>query len=97
MSYCRLIPMLFIRFKKRLKIFKITLDFGEKKCYNSQCFRGVAQFGRVLRSGHGTIQFIKYPPNSHKPFNTAIYGDLKNKIHVVKSVLTTCYPTDTGI
>ena len=26
-----------------------------------------------------------------------LYGDLKNKIHVVKSVLTTCYPTDTGI
>ncbi len=25
-----------------------------------------------------------------------LYGDLKNKIHVVKSVLTTCYPTDTG-
>ena len=59
--------------------------------------RDVAQLGSALRSGHGTIQFIKYPPNSHKPFNTAIYGDLKNKIHVVKSVLTTCYPTDTGI
>ena len=58
--------------------------------------RDVAQLGSALRSGHGTIQFIKYPPNSHKPFNTAIYGDLKNKIHVVKSVLTTCYPTDTG-
>ena len=25
-----------------------------------------------------------------------LYGDLKNKIHVVKPVLTTCYPTDTG-
>ncbi len=25
-----------------------------------------------------------------------LYGDLKNKIHVVKQVLTTCYPTDTG-
>ena len=25
-----------------------------------------------------------------------LYGDFKNKIHVVKSVLTTCYPTDTG-
>ena len=25
-----------------------------------------------------------------------LYGDIKNKIHVVKSVLTTCYPTDTG-
>ncbi len=26
-----------------------------------------------------------------------LYGDLKNKIHVVKQVLTTCYPTDTEI
>ena len=26
-----------------------------------------------------------------------LYGDLKNKIHVVKQALTTCYPTDTGI
>ena len=58
--------------------------------------RDVAQLGSALRSGHGTIQFISNQPNSHKPFNTATYGDIKNKIHVVKSVLTTCYPTDTG-
>lgn len=45
--------------------------------YNHERCRGVAQFGRVLRSGHGTIQFIKYPPNSHKPFNTATLRRLK--------------------
>ena len=69
---------------------------GSNPTSSAKKYRDVAQLGSALRSGHGTIQFIKYPPNSHKPFNTAIYGDLKNKIHVVKSVLTTCYPTDTG-
>ena len=39
--------------------------------YSAKCYRDVAQFGRALRSGHGTIQFISIEPNSHKPFNTA--------------------------
>ena len=31
----------------------------------------MAQFGRALRSGHGTIQFASIQLNSHKPFNIA--------------------------
>ena len=39
----------------------------------------MAQFGRALRSGHGTIQFISIKPNSHKPFNTATLRQLKKQ------------------
>ena len=77
---------------------KIFLDKKAMVLYNILCVnRDVAQFGRVLRSGHCDNQFIRKTPNPHKPFNTVTYGDQENKIHVVKSVLTTCDPTDTGI
>ena len=39
----------------------------------------MAQFGRALRSGHDTNQFISNQPNSHKPFNTATLRRLKKQ------------------
>ena len=51
--------------------------------------------GRYVRD---TI-LINSQVSSRTPTNLLtppLYGDLKNKIHVVKQVLTTCYPTDTG-
>ena len=94
--------MLPIRNQRRLVVLLEQKAYSQFNNYpfiilNEWYYRDVAQFGSALRSGHGTIQFISIEPNSHNPFNTATYGDLKNKIHVVKQVLTTCYPTDTGI
>ena len=37
--------------------------------------------------------YSRTPTNRSTP---PLYGDLKNKIHVVKQALTTCYPADTG-
>ena len=59
---------------------KIFLDKKAMVLYNILCVnRDVAQFGRALRSGHGTIQFISIEPNSHKPFNTATLRRLKKQ------------------
>ena len=86
-------------FKYFLPISKKVLAKDATVWYN----RYVADFevwpslvGRYVRDTILTNSLVlsRTPTNLLTP---PLYGDLKNKIHVVKQVLTTCSPTDTGI